>query len=112
VNASDNDAAAYRVCRYTPARGCHPAVGSLIWGMPDATASCTEPNPQTDPPTPSRIMRNADHPLNYDQVAGALTNQNFLVIRAGNDADPFECPGDDTGTPYFNGNTWRHQPHE
>ncbi len=128
ASAADNDSAAYRVCRYTPVRGCHEVVGplpprvppdppyppeadSLIWGMPDATASCTEPAPQTVPPTPSRILRNVDHPLDYDKVTGALTNQNFLVIRAGDGTDDaFECPGDDAGTPYVNGNTWHHQP--
>jgi hypothetical protein len=64
-------------------------------------------------------MRNADHPLDYGApapdtsklgVVGALTNQNFLVIRAGFGGVAFECPGDDAGTPYVNGNTWHHQP--
>jgi hypothetical protein len=126
TDVTDSDATAYRVCRYTPVTGCHEVVGPLpprdppdpaeadarIWGMPGATATCTEPDPQTDPPTPSRILRNADHPLDYDKVTSALTNQNFLVIRAGDGTNAFECPGDDTGTPYVNGNTWRHQPHE
>lgn len=118
----------YRVCRYTPA-GWHslkgagtstcdpdkPLVGDLIYGATGTTASCTTP-----PPAPSKAMRNADHPKLYAGVAENLINQNFLVIRAGNDnpgssADDstsilFDCPGDDTSTTQLNGNTRHHQP--
>lgn len=70
----------YRVCRYTPVRDHTPPGG------------------------------NEDHPLDYADVSGALTNQNFLVIRAGDGTAAFDCPGDDIGTPLVNGNTWHHQP--
>jgi hypothetical protein len=100
----------FRVCRYTPVRNCQPAVASTIWGQPNATASCTEPSPQTDPPTPRRLMRNDDHPRDYLDARGALTNQNFLVIRGGNGTTAFNCPADDTSTPEVNSNTWHHQP--
>jgi Tfp pilus assembly protein PilV len=93
---SDADATKFRVCRYTPYRD-HRAVG------------------EGNPP-----MRNADHPLDYggDQpeqpaqgVDGPLTNQNFLVIRAaGEGMQPFDCPDDDTSTPFVDGRTWHHQP--
>ena len=107
---ADAGADRFRVCRYTPVRSCHPAVGSTIWGQPNTTSSCTEPNPQTDPPTPARLMRNDDHPLDYLNVTSGLTNQNFLVIRAGDGTAAFTCPADDTGTEFINGNTWHHQP--
>jgi hypothetical protein len=58
-------------------------------------------------------MTNEGHPLDYVDVREALVNQNFLVIRAGNDANPaFDCPNDDdgTGSPYIFGRTYRHQP--
>ena len=76
----DNVAGNYKVCRYTPVTGCDPAVDSMIWGRSGAVATCAAPNPQTIPPTPSRLMANADHPLDYATVSGSLTNQNFLVI--------------------------------
>lgn len=92
------DPGLFRVCRYTPYRD-HRAVGDVVGDAPP--------------------MRNADHPLDYggdqpthpDQgVAGPLTNQNFLVIRAGDGVAPFDCPDDDAATPFVNGTTWRHQP--
>ena len=83
-----NDASAdhFRVCRYTPHRD-HRAVG-----------------------TGSPPMRNADHPLDYLDVSTALTNQNFLVIRAGDGTAAFDCPDDDPATEFVNGRTWHHQP--
>ena len=98
-------ATSQRVCRYTPVRGCQPAVGDTIWGNPGATASCTG-----TAPTPSRLLLNQDHPSTYLNVAEPLINQNFLIIRAGDGTTPFDCPGDDTATPLINGNTWHHQP--
>lgn len=72
----------YRVCRYTR------LVGS--------------------PPAPSTA--NIDHPDTYANLAMALTDQNFLVIRAGDGTTAFACPGDDSSTPFVNGQTWLHQP--
>ena len=109
ANVADSDAAAYRVCRYTPVAGCHPAVGSEIWGFPGETASCIEPSPQTNPPTPGRLMRNEEHPLDYDNVSGPLVDQNFLVVRAGNGLAAYDCPGDIAGD-FLDTNTWHHQP--
>jgi hypothetical protein len=47
-------------------------------------------------------------------VSSALTNQNFLVIRAGRGSSehdsPFDCPSDDTSTEFVNGDTRLHQP--
>lgn len=82
----------YKVCRYTPGR--NEDVNA------DGVADGDKP-----------LNGNIDHPLTYTNVTGPLVNQNFLVIRAGDGiAAPFDCPGDDTSTPLFNGNTWRHQP--
>nr|WP_316639370.1 prepilin-type N-terminal cleavage/methylation domain-containing protein [uncultured Roseateles sp.] len=83
ISTSPADATAtnYKVCRYTP------------------TQSDTPPN------------GNLGHPLVYSNVDGALTNQNFLVIRAGDGTASFDCPADDAGTAFVNGNTWQHQPH-
>ena len=52
---------------------------------------------------------NAQHPFEYAEVSGALINQNFLIIRAGNGSVAFDCPDDDLATP-INGRTWHHQP--
>lgn len=85
ASVSDADATKYRVCRYTPYRD-HRAVGT---GTPP--------------------MRNDQHPLDYDRVAQSLTQQNFLLIRAGDGTTPFDCPADDATLP-VNTNTWHHQP--
>lgn len=82
----DADASKYRVCRYTRDLA-HTAVGS---GTPP--------------------MANRDHPRDYVKVDSALTNQNFLVIKAGDDSTAFSCPDDDTSTPFINGRTYKHQP--
>lgn len=55
-------------------------------------------------------MKNEDHPFNYSSVSSALTNQNFLVIRAGDDDDAFVCPNDDGASDNVSGATWFHQP--
>ena len=51
------------------------------------------------------------HPRNYTNVTAVeqLTNQNFLIIRAGNDNDPYACPNDGPSDA-LNTNTWDHQP--
>jgi len=112
TSVADTSTEKYRVCRYTPVTGCQPEVmdavdletEDLIWGLRGATATCTAPDPQTSPPTPSRAMRNDDFPLNYYKVSGALLNQNFLIRKA---ADG--CPADGPA-PQINTNTWHHQP--
>ncbi|HOM15522.1 MAG TPA: hypothetical protein PLB41_19640, partial [Rubrivivax sp.] len=90
TSASDGDASRYRVCRYTPATS-------------DAD------------PVPNRL-----HPRQYTNVNATepLTNQNFLVIRAGNfsgtSGGPFICPTDGAADPangdFVNSNTLAHQP--
>ena len=104
ASIADTTAGRYHVCRYTPVTECQPAVGSFIWGLPGATATCTAPEPQTTPTTPSRLMRNDDFPSSHANVQGALLNQNFLIRKA---ADG--CPGDGPA-PQVNTNTWHHQP--
>ncbi len=66
--------------------------------------------PQLSVATVPQPIRNEEHPLDYLEVKTALTNQNFLVIRAGDGTDPYDCPADDPATPYVNGSTWHHQP--
>lgn len=105
TDLADVTASRHRVCRYTPVRGCQPTVGSVVWGTPGSTLACSG-----SAPTPSRKLLNADHPLDYVDVPSALTNQNFLVVRAGNDSEAYTCPADDSSTPHVNGNTWHHQP--
>lgn len=83
---SDDDDDEFRVCRYTRDLA-HTAVGS---GSPP--------------------MTNKDHPRTYVAVDAALTNQNFLVIRAGDDSDAFTCPDDNSSTPFVSGRTYKHQP--
>ncbi|MBK1713713.1 prepilin-type N-terminal cleavage/methylation domain-containing protein [Rubrivivax gelatinosus] len=48
--------------------------------------------------TALRPTRNVDHPLDYVDVGGALTNQNFLVISAGDGSNRYACPADDPDT--------------
>jgi Tfp pilus assembly protein PilV len=91
-DADDARASRYRVCRYTPA------------------TSDSQPIP------------NQLHPRNYTDVGilERLTNQNFLVIRAGNDLEDgnggtaFTCPTDVPADPangdFVNSNTLPHQP--
>lgn len=89
-SGSDGDATRYRICRYTPA------------------ASDTDP-------VPNRL-----HPRQYSNVDATqpLTNQNFLVIRAGNfsgtSGGAFTCPTDVAADPahgdFVNSNTLPHQP--
>lgn len=76
---SDDNPARYKVCRYTPVASHTPAGG------------------------------NAEHPLNYTNVTSSLTNQNFLVTKAGNGNVPYACPGDRAGN-LLNSNTFAHQP--
>jgi Tfp pilus assembly protein PilV len=66
----------YRVCRYTPAAN------------------------------DSQAVSNQDHPRNYADVGGNLTNQNFVVIRSQK-----HCPAANPSTTDFvNTNTLQHQP--
>lgn len=78
-DVNDDHEDRYRVCRYTP----------------------------QDTDTPSG--GNVDHPRTYTGVTTALTHQNYLIIRAGNDSDPYACPNDGPSDA-LNTNTWDHQP--
>jgi Tfp pilus assembly protein PilV len=78
---SDVTPSRYRVCRYTP-------------------------EPTNDAPPGG----NDAHPLLYTGVAVSLTNQNFLVISAGDGTLAFGCPTDNTATPLVDGDTKLHQP--
>lgn len=49
------------------------------------------------------------HPATYSAVAQSLSNQNFLIISAGNDSVVYACPGDGPDT-RINTNTVLHQP--
>lgn len=84
TSTTDATSTSYRVCRYTDVRDNTKVV-------------------PTD-------LDNSDHPLNYVAADGPLTNQNFLVIRAGSGGVPFTCPNDDTTTLNVSGSTWNHQP--
>ena len=83
-DVDDDDDDEYKVCRYTTVRDNTKVV-----------------------PT---HLKNIDHPLRYVAVNESLSNQNFLVIRAGDDSNAFVCPDDDTSTPNVNTATWYHQP--
>lgn len=83
---ADTTPSAYRVCRYTAERN-HNLVGT---GTPP--------------------LRNGGHPYDYKAVRENLVNQNFLVIRAGDGVNAFDCPDDTPLTPLVNGRTWHHQP--
>jgi prepilin-type N-terminal cleavage/methylation domain-containing protein len=74
----------YKVCRYTTVRSNSAVV-------PDD-------------------LNNEQHPSRYVNVDKSLTDQNFLVIKAGNGSDGFVCPDDNLSTNKVNGSTWHHQP--
>jgi Prokaryotic N-terminal methylation motif len=52
---------------------------------------------------------NAAHPLDYVIVTTSLSNQNFLVIKAGDGTTAYGCPGDGP-EPLVNSSTRAHQP--
>lgn len=75
--SADNSSSHYRVCRYTP-------------------------DSSTNTPTGG----NAAHPLIYSALTGPLTNQNYLLIRAGSGSgSAFTCPTDNSSTPLIDGDT-------
>jgi hypothetical protein len=78
-SVDDDDDDRFRVCRYTPEDNDAPAGG------------------------------NAAHPRVYTDVSAGLTNQNYLIIRAGDDDDAYACPSDGPSDA-LNTNTWDHQP--
>lgn len=84
TSIADVNPAAFRVCRYTTFRNN----GLVV------------PND----------LKNIDHPLVYVNVLESLSNQNFLVIRAGFGGTAFACPDDNTSTPNIQSSTWHHQP--
>jgi Tfp pilus assembly protein PilV len=69
----------YRVCRYTPAS------------------------------SDAQIVPNADHPRNYVDVSGNLTNQNFVVIPSEKQC-PTDGPANPAANDLINSNTLPHQP--
>lgn len=81
AGAQDNR---YKVCRYTTVRSNTAVVPA--------------------------DLKNIDHPLRYVDVDQSLTNQNYLVIRAGDGTTAFACPDDDPATTKVNSATWHHQP--
>ncbi len=86
ADAADVALDRYRVCRYTPAAS-------------DAV-----------------VIPNQQHPRAYSNVTAQqpLTDQNFLVIRAGDGSVAFNCPTDVPANPaardFVNSNTLPHQP--
>ena len=69
----------FRICRYTPA------------------ASDSDP------------VANRDHPRNYADVSGNLTNQNFVAIPSSKQC-PTDVPADPASGDLVNSNTLQHQP--
>jgi hypothetical protein len=86
------------------------ALGPLAASIADATAGRWRVCRYTTLSRNNGVQApNIGHPYNYAGVAGPLTNQNFLVIEAGNGTLPaYDCP-DDAATPPT-GRTWHHQP--
>jgi hypothetical protein len=79
ISDDSSDPGAYRVCRYTSA------------------TSDSQPVP------------NSDHPRNYSNVSGNLTNQNFVVISASKHC-PTDVAADPAAGDLVNSNTLQHQP--
>lgn len=94
TSSADPTASRFRVCRYTQ---------DARTRIPSGTGT---PQHSTVPP-----LTNQQHPLGYVHVDASLQNQNFLVIRAGDGANAFDCPDDLVTSPNrINTNTWHHQP--
>jgi Tfp pilus assembly protein PilV len=74
-----NDPQRFRVCRYTSAS------------------------------SENQTVPNEDHPRNYSNVAGNLTNQNFVVIAARKSC-PTDVPANPSIGDFVNSNTLQHQP--
>jgi len=74
-----NDPDRFRVCRYTKAS------------------------------SDSQSVPNQDHPRDYSDVAGNLTNQNFVVIAARKSC-PTDGPANPSAGDFVNSNTLQHQP--
>ncbi len=101
-----------------PVNGSAKWSGNAVIGGIPIPALITDPENTSDSfyrvcrYTPSALgttTSNAEHPASYLDVTDALTNQNFLVIRAGDGTTAFTCPGDDPGRP-GNSNTFSYQP--
>lgn len=79
IGSDNGTLSRYRVCRYT-------------------TAS-----------SDAQSIANVDHPRNYSNVGGNLTNQNFVVVSALKSC-PTDTPANPTGGDFVNSNTLQHQP--
>ena len=88
----------------------YPTLAGVTFALSatDANASAFRACRYTPDPSGTTTL-NSEHPATYTDVTDALTNQNFLVIRAGNGTVPFTCPGDDSSRP-GNTNTFPYQP--
>ena len=94
TSSADPSASKFRVCRYT---------ADARTRIPAGTGT---PQHSLVPP-----LKNQQHPLGYVEVDATLQDQNFLVIRAGDGVNAFDCPADLVTTPNrINTNTWHHQP--
>jgi hypothetical protein len=76
----------------------------------DATPTSRRICRYTTQKTATAVPSNINHPLYYSAVTDALSNQNYLVIKAGDGTSAYLCPGDDLSTLWINGNTYPHQP--
>lgn len=85
-----------------------PLAADAFDARDDVFRVCRYTSERSDAAVPP--MRNADHPRDYVDVDGPLTQQNFLVVRGGDGDRPFACPDDDPATPWAGGRTWPHQP--
>ena len=55
------------------------------------------------------MVANVDHPRNYDDVSGNLTDQNFVVIPSVKHC-PTDVPANPAAGDLVNSNTLQHQP--
>ena len=85
-----------------------PLAGAMHDARTDAFRVCRYTRERRHAEVPA--IANHDHPLDYAGVTEPLGQQNFLVIRAGDGAQPFGCPDDDPATVWVDGRTWYHQP--
>lgn len=87
-------------------------VSSTVVDLATSTADAAATRFRVCRYTPRDQTGAAAHPATYSNVTASLSNQNFLVIPAGDGAVALSCPGEDTGgtSPYIDGTTANHQP--
>lgn len=96
------------------AQDTNTAGGDIDWHISDIAAGPVDEPPfricrYTPATNDSDPVANRDHPRNYADVSGNLTNQNFVAIPSSKQC-PTDVPADPANGDLVNSNTLQHQP--